>query len=128
MTTPLSQSSVGKLHEEHPQVSIFYDSTVQGPKVVVSKMASSFKLMGRINNLGGTYVTVSLGRTDQVSLKTARAEAQAIHLKLARGEDPRRVKLEVPTVIKSLNRFLPIPSRLITFPPGVRPSSWQDRF
>ena len=80
-------------------------------------MASSFKLMGRINNLGGTYVTVSLGRTDQVSLKTARAEAQAIHLKLARGEDPRRVKLEVPTVIKSLNRFLPIPSRLITFPP-----------
>lgn len=97
MTTQLSQSSMGKLHKEHPQGAIFYDSTVPGLRVVVGKKASSFKLMGRINNPGGTYVTVSLGRTDQVSLKTARAEA--IRLKRARGEDPRRVKLEVPTVI-----------------------------
>ncbi len=106
MTTQLSQSSVGKLHEEHPQGAIFYDATVPGLRVVVGKKASSFKLMGRINNPGGTYVTVSLGRTDQVSLKTARAEAQAIRLKLARGEDPRRVKLEVPTMIEALERYL----------------------
>ena len=106
MTTQLSQSSVGKLHEEHPQGAIFYDATVPGLRDVVGKKASSFKLMGRINNPGGTYVTVSLGRTDQVSLKTAHAEAQAIRLKLARGEDPRRVKLEVPTMIEALERYL----------------------
>jgi hypothetical protein len=87
MTTSLTQALVAKLHEEHPQGAILYDATVPGLRVVVGKKASSFKLMGKINNPGGCYVTVTLGRTDQVSLKTARAEAQEIRLKLSRGED-----------------------------------------
>ncbi|KKM62301.1 hypothetical protein LCGC14_1523090 [marine sediment metagenome] len=106
MTTNLTQALVGKLHEDHPQGAILYDATVPGLRVVVGKKASSFKLMGKINNPGGTYVTVTLGRTDQVSLKTARAEAQAIRLKLSKGEDPRRVKTEVPTLAQALERYL----------------------
>ena len=106
MTTSLTQALVAKLHEEHPQGAILYDATVPGLRVVVGKKASSFKLMGKINNPGGCYVTVTLGRTDQVSLKTARAEAQEIRLKLSRGEDPRRVKTEVPTLAQALERYL----------------------
>ena len=82
MTTTPTQALVGKLHEDHPQGAILYDATVPGLRVIVDKKASSFKLMGKINNPGGTDVTVSLGRTDQVSLKTARAEAQEIRFQL----------------------------------------------
>lgn len=71
----------------------------------MGKKASSFKLMGKINNPGGCHVTVTLGRTDQVSQKTARAEAQEIRLKPSRGEDPRRMKTEVPTLARALERW-----------------------
>lgn len=56
MITTLTQPLVGKLHEDHPQGAILYDPTVPGLRVVVCKKASSFKLMGKINNPGGTYV------------------------------------------------------------------------
>jgi len=53
MTTNLTQAIVGRLHEDHPQGAILFDATVPGLRVVFGKKASSFKLIGKINNPGG---------------------------------------------------------------------------
>lgn len=106
MTTKLSQSMVERLHQDHPQGSQLYDEQVAGLRLVVGKKASTFKLVGRKNDGSGQYVSLTIGRTDQISLKSARAEAQSLRLRLARGEDPRRKKSEVPTVAEALERYL----------------------
>jgi hypothetical protein len=106
MTTKLSQTMVERLHQDHPQGSQLYDEQVAGLRLVVGKKASTFKLVGRRNDGSGQYVSITIGRTDQITLKSARAEAQALRLKLAKGEDPRRKKSEVPTVSEALERYL----------------------
>ena len=64
--------------------------------------------MGRINDGTDRYVSVVLGRTGDVALRTARESSTELRLALRRGEDPRTPKASVPTVANALDRYLEV--------------------
>ena len=106
MTVRLTQGMVRRVHEDHPPGSQLYDEEVSGLRLVVGSKSSSYKFMGRINDGTARYMTITLGRADELALKTARAMAVDIKQKLARGEDPRKPKSTVPTLAEVLERYL----------------------
>lgn len=106
MTTKLTQALVDRANEDHPQGSQVYDDEVSGLRLVVGKKSASWKLVGRINDGTDRYVSIIIGRSDEVSLKTARTRATELRLALRRGEDPRRQKVAVPTVEQALERYI----------------------
>lgn len=106
MTTKLTQAAAAKLAETSPPGSIFYDDEVSGLRMVVGAKSSSWKLVGRINDGSGLYVTLTIGRVQEMSLKTARLKAIEYRQALARGDDPRRPKAAVPTVQQALDRYI----------------------
>ncbi|MBN2631403.1 MAG: tyrosine-type recombinase/integrase [Rhodobacteraceae bacterium] len=106
MATKLTQSLATKLAETSPPGSIYYDEEVSGLRMVVGSKSSSWKQVGRINNSSGLYVTVTIGRVDEMSLKTARTRAVEIRQQLANGIDPRRPKSQVPTVQAALEHYI----------------------
>ncbi|WP_241761257.1 tyrosine-type recombinase/integrase [Erythrobacter sp. NAP1] len=75
-------------------------------RLVVGKKGTSYKHVGRINDGTDRYVTVTIGRTDEVSLRAARERSAELRLALRRGEDPRRPKVKVPTIEEAMERYL----------------------
>ena len=75
MSTKLTQGVVNKIAEEHQAGAQVYDADVSGLRIVVGSRSSSYKLVGRINDGSDRYVSIIIGRTDEVSLKTARERA-----------------------------------------------------
>lgn len=106
MTTKLTQAGVNRAREDHPAGTQLHDDQVAGLRLVVGKTSTSYKLVGRINDGSKRYVSVVLGRTDELSLKSARDEATRLRLELRRGVDPRAPKTTVPTVEAALERYL----------------------
>lgn len=106
MATRFTQASVNAAGQEHPPGTQLYDSEVPGLRVVVGKTGCSFKFVGRINDGTDRYVSVSIGRTDDVGLRTARQRATELRLALRRGTDPRTPKSTVPTLADALERYL----------------------
>ncbi len=106
MTTKLTQATVNRARDDHPPGTQLHDSEVSGLRLVVGKTSCSWKLVGRINDGSKRYVSIVLGRTDELSLKTARDEATKVRLALRRGIDPRQVKTQVPNVAEGLRRYL----------------------
>ena len=106
MTTKLTQSLVNRARDDHPPGTQLHDAEVSGLRLVVGKTSSSFKLVGRLNDGSKRYVSVILGRTDELSLKTARDEATKVRLSLRRGIDPRTPKTTVPSVEEGLRRYV----------------------
>ena len=106
MSTRLTQAAVARAAEEHPPGAQIYDSEAKGLRVVVGKTGCSYKHVGRINDGTDRYVSVVIGRTDAVSLRTARERSAELRLALKRGEDPRRPKARTPTVSEALERYL----------------------
>lgn len=106
MATKLTQALVNKALEEHCAGTQVYDAEVSGLRVVIGKKSSSFKLVGRINDGTDRYVSVVIGRTDEVSLKSARERAVELRLALRRGDDPRTPKAAVPTLQQALGRYV----------------------
>ena len=106
MGTKLTQALATKLAETSPPGTIIYDAEVSGLRMVVGSKSSSWKQVGRINNQSGLYVTVTIGRVHEMSLKTARTRAVEIRQQLANGIDPRRPKSVVPTVQEALNHYI----------------------
>lgn len=106
MATKLTQAIVNGAAEENPPGTQLYDAEVSGLRVVVGKRGSSYKFVGRINDGTDRYVSVIVGRTDDVSLRSARERATELRLALRRGEDPRTPKASVPTVAEALDRYL----------------------
>lgn len=106
MATKLTQSLATKLAETSPPGTLIYDEEVSGLRIVVGSKSSSWKLVGRINDGSGLYVTLTIGRVEEMSLKTARQKAIELRQALARGDDPRRPKSAVPTVQQALDRYL----------------------
>ena len=88
MTTKLTQSLVNRVGDDHPPGTQLHDSEVSGLRLVVGKGSCSFKLVGRLNDGSKRYVSIILGRTDELSLKSARDEATKVRLALRRGIDP----------------------------------------
>lgn len=120
MTTRLTQALATSLANTSPPGSIHYDEEVSGLRIVVGSKSSSYKLVGRINNGSALYVTLTIGRVDEMSLKTARQKAIELRQALARGEDPRRPKSAVPTVQQALDRYI------ATNQGNLRPSTLAD--
>ncbi|WP_295047797.1 integrase family protein [uncultured Paracoccus sp.] len=106
MPTKLTQSLVNRVRDDHPAGTQLHDAEVSGLRLVVGKSSCSWKLVGRINDGSKRYVSVILGRTDELSLKTARDEATRVRLALRRGVDPRQVKTTVPSVEEGLRRYV----------------------
>lgn len=96
MGTKLTQATANRIAEEHQAGSQVYDEDVAGLRIVVGSKSASYKLVGRINDGSDRYVSIIVGRTDEVSLKTARDKANEIKLALRRGDDPRSAKRMVP--------------------------------
>jgi integrase len=106
MTTKLTQASVNRARDDHPAGTQLHDEQVSGLRLVVGKTSTSYKLVGRINDGSKRYVSLVLGRTDELSLKSARDEATRLRLELRQGVDPRTPKTTVPTVEEALERYL----------------------
>ena len=106
MTTRLTQSLATQLATSSPPGTLVFDQEVSGLRIVVGSKSSSYKLVGRINNGSSLYVTITIGRVDELGLKTARQKAIELRQALARGEDPRRPKSQVPTVQQALDHYI----------------------
>lgn len=105
MTTALTQGMVNRLRESHEPGAQIYDEHIAGLRVVVGRKSSSYKLVGRINDGTKRYLTLTIGRTDEVGLRTARETASQLKLTLRRGIDPRRPRREIPTVEEAWKRY-----------------------
>jgi len=106
MATKLTQALVNRATEEHSPGTQLYDEEVSGLRVVVGKKGCSYKLVGRINDGSARYVSIIIGRVDDVSLRTARERAVELRLALRRGDDPRKPKAAVPSLNEALERYL----------------------
>lgn len=106
MATRLTQAAVTRLDEECQPGKQLYDSEAKGLRLVVGKKGTSYKHVGRIKDGIDRYVTVTIGRTDEMSLKTARERSAELRLALRRGEDPRRPKVKVPAIEQAMERYL----------------------
>lgn len=106
MTTKLTQALVNRAPEDHPAGTQLHDAEVSGLRLVVGKGSCSWKLVGRINDGSARYVSLTLGRTDELSLKSARDAATRARLELRQGKDPRQAKTTVPSVEQALERYL----------------------
>jgi integrase len=106
MATKLTQTIVNGATSEQEAGSQLYDSEVPGLRVVVGKTGCSFKFVGRINDGTDRYVSVIIGRTDDLSLRSARERATELRLALRRGTDPRTPKASVPNLGDALERYL----------------------
>ena len=106
MAEKFTQAKVDTWSREAEPGSLLYDSEAKGLRLVRGSTGSSYKHMGRINRRGGRYVTISIGRADEVTLREARTLSAEVRLKLKRGEDPRRPTSSVPTVREALERYL----------------------
>lgn len=106
MATRLTQAVVDRARQEHEPGVQVYDADVSGLRVVVGRSSASYKLVGRINDGTDRYVSVVIGRTDEVSLRTARERAKELRLALRRGDDPRTPRRSVPTLDEALDRYL----------------------
>ncbi len=106
MTTRLTQAAVSRLADDHPAGTQLYDSEAKGLRLIVGKRSISYKHVGRINDGTDRYVSVMIGRTDEMSLKHARERSAELRLALRRGEDPRRKKVTVPTLAEAMDRYI----------------------
>ncbi len=98
MATKLTQSVVDKIRHDQEAGAQVYDAAVSGLRIVVGKKSASYKLVGRINDGTDRYISIVVGRTDEVSLKSARERAQELRTVLRRGEDPRAPKKAIPNL------------------------------
>ncbi|MEI2685257.1 MAG: integrase arm-type DNA-binding domain-containing protein, partial [Cypionkella sp.] len=94
--TKLTQATVNRIAEEHQVGSQVYDEEVACLRIVLGRKSASYKLVGRVNDGSDRYVSIMVGWTDEVSLKTVRNRANELKLALRRGDDPRSVKRTVP--------------------------------
>lgn len=117
MATKLTQGAVNRLAEDHPAGTQIYDADTSGLRIVVGSKSSSYKLVGRINDGSNRYVSIIVGRTDEMSLRTARERSAEIKLALRRGDDPRTPKRTVPSLKTAWERYKE------TRGPELRPST-----
>ena len=106
MATKLTQAKVDKTRHDHEPGSQIYDADVSGLRIVVGKKSASYKLMGRINDGTDRYVSIVIGRIDELSLKSARERAKELRMILRRGDDPRAPKDAIPNLNEVFERYM----------------------
>ena len=75
-------------------------------RLVVRPRGASYKNVGTINDGTGRYLSVTIGRAGDVSLRTARDPSTELSLALRRGVDPRTPKASVPTLAEAVDQYL----------------------
>lgn len=90
MPTKLTQGIVNKARGTYPPGKQLYDSEVSGLRLVVGKKSASFKLVTDqwVNGRKVRAISVTLGRSDELSPKEARHRAVENKLAVRRGENP----------------------------------------
>ncbi|QGY40912.1 tyrosine-type recombinase/integrase [Pseudodesulfovibrio cashew] len=90
MPTKLTQGIVNKARGTYPAGKQLYDSEVSGLRLVIGKKSASFKLVTDqwVNGRKVRAISVTLGRSDELSLKEARHRAIENKLAVRRGENP----------------------------------------
>lgn len=138
MATKLTQSVVDKIRHDQKVGKQIYDASVSGLRIVVGKNSASYKLVGRINDGTDRYISLLIGRTDEVSLKSARERAHELRTVLRRGEDPRAPKASprslpfVTRILKPkqrhwfLNLWVNIPQRQVLPCGRMRSGCWSQ--
>ena len=108
MTSKLSQRLVEGALRDNPPGTQLYCDTVPGLRVKVGRRSASYRYVGTCNHGRNTPVSLTIGRTDAMTLKQAQGAARELKLRLSRGEDPRADKrrAEVPTVAEALDGYL----------------------
>ena len=106
MAQKFTQATVDRWLREAEPGQQFYDAEAKGLRLVVGSTGGAYRHVGRINCRGGRYVTINIGRADEVQLRQARTASAEVRLALKRGEDPRRPVSSVPTVEEALDRYL----------------------
>lgn len=106
MTTRLTQSIVNAVREQHEPGDQIYDEQAKGLRIVVGKTGASWKFVSRINDGSGRYISVMLGKTNEVSLRSARDTAVDLRQQLRRGEDPRRPRAKAPSFRDAFESYL----------------------
>lgn len=97
MRKRLTQSIVDRMPSaKYPVGSIIVDGEVPGLRVVVGRKSSTYKLVGKV--AGAKAITVTIARTDEISLVAARDQARELRLKMRRGIDPRLSASTVPNL------------------------------
>ncbi|MEM7470964.1 MAG: integrase family protein [Pseudomonadota bacterium] len=106
MTTRLTQSIVNGVRETHAPGVQLYDDQAKGLRIVVGKTSASWKFVSRINDGSGRYVSVMLGKTTDVSLRSARDAAVDLKQQMRKGIDPRRPRSKIPSFLEAFERYL----------------------
>ena len=84
----LTQATIDKMpSDRHPVGSTVSDGEVPGLRVVVGKKSSTYRLVARVT--GAKAITVTIARTDEISLAAARDRARELRLEMRQGIDPR---------------------------------------
>lgn len=113
MTTRLNQRLVDGAQRDHPPGFQLYCDAVPGLRVKVGQKSASYRYVGTCNDGRNTPVSLTIGRTDAMTLKQAQQRARELKLQLSSGHDPRanRRKADVPTVSEALEEYLATRSR-----------------
>lgn len=107
MKAKLTQPLVDRVLNDHDPGTVVMDEVVPGLRITVGKKSASYRLSGTINDGSSTPITLTVGRTDAMTVKQARTKAKELKLQLSQGEDPRQEKREqVPTVKEALDNYL----------------------
>lgn len=88
MRKRLTQATIDKMpSDRHPVGTTVTDGEVPGLRVVVGKKSSTYRLVARV--AGVKPITVTIARTDEVSLAAARDRARELRMEMRQGIDPR---------------------------------------
>ena len=103
----LNQRYVDALPLESSQPRIYFDDTVKGFGVCVGKTTKSYIVQREINRRS---VRVTIARTHEMTVSTARAEASKLMLAMRGGENPnqrnKRVRTPIPIKAVTLRSIL----------------------
>lgn len=107
MPEKLTQVTIDRVNSTHSPGSQLYCNKVPALRIRVGKKSATYFYTGTINVAGSPAFSMTIARTDLVTLKQAQDSARQIKLDASQGKDPRRPRTEVvPTVAEALDKYL----------------------
>lgn len=108
MPERLTQARVDRVLQTEEAGAQVYCDEVPGLRIKVGKKSATYRYVGTCNDGRSTPVSVTIGRTDAMTVRQAKQRAREIKLQLSQGIDVRqdRRRSEVPTVAEALEGYL----------------------
>lgn len=110
MTVKFTQALIDKAVTHYDRGKLLYDSELANLRLVVGKKTANYKLGTSTNDGSNRQDSLTVGRSNLLTVRAARDHARELTLKLQRGEDPRRPKDVFPTVREALDGDLKAPN------------------